>query len=68
MIKTSVGLPNNCSATGKPIKESFWYADSEDAAIAGLGICDAEYKRRNGKAEPKTDAGKTDAGKTDESK
>lgn len=61
MIKTSVGLPNNCSVTGKPIKEGYWYADSEDAAIAGQGICETEYKRRNSKQESKTDDGKDGA-------
>lgn len=51
MIQTTAGLPNNCSVIGEPITEGYWYADSVDAAIAGLGICEAEYKRRFADAE-----------------
>lgn len=46
MIRTNSGLPNACFVTGEPITDGYWYAESEDAARAGLGICETEYKRR----------------------
>lgn len=38
MIETKVGLPNTCSVCGTPQRE-FWYAEHEDAARSGQGLC-----------------------------
>ena len=60
-IKTEDGLPNNCCATGTPITEGYWWAANVDAAIAGQGICEAEYRRVNGITEPPTEDAPTKA-------
>ena len=39
MIHTSVGLPNTCSRCGKRCI-SQWWAEHEDAARSGSGLCD----------------------------
>lgn len=39
MIQTSVGLPNTCSRCGKRCTGQ-WWAEHEDAARAGAGLCD----------------------------
>jgi hypothetical protein len=41
LVATSAGLPNTCSATGRPITEDYWFAKHEDAARAGSGVCQA---------------------------
>ena len=39
MIKTGVGLPNTCSRCGKRCTGK-WWAEHEDAARSGAGLCD----------------------------
>lgn len=38
MRETTAGLPNTCSRCGRDPGPS-WYAASEDAALAGQGVC-----------------------------
>ena len=56
MIETEVGLPNTCSNCGKPPGDT-WFAEHEDAARSGQGICDNcanPKKPASGKAKAKT--------------
>jgi hypothetical protein len=39
MIQTAVGLPNRCSRCGKSCTGQ-WWAEHEDAARSGAGLCD----------------------------
>jgi hypothetical protein len=39
MIKTAVGLPNTCSRCGRRCTGE-WWAEHEDAARSGTGLCD----------------------------
>ena len=40
MQKTVAGLPNSCSVCGKALtREDGWYAEHDDAARSGVGIC-----------------------------
>lgn len=39
MIKTAIGLPNTCSQCGKRCINQ-WWAEHEDAARSGSGLCD----------------------------
>lgn len=39
MIATKVGLPNSCSQCGTPVTEDTWFAEHDDAARSGLGVC-----------------------------
>lgn len=40
MIKTQRGLPNTCSKCGRKVTaQEGWYAEHDDAARAGLGVC-----------------------------
>lgn len=39
MDKTKRGLPNTCSKCGAPCGDE-WYAANEEAARAGLGLCE----------------------------
>ena len=40
MQKTVAGLPNSCSVCGKPLtREDGWYAEHDDAARSGGGMC-----------------------------
>lgn len=40
MVLTKAGLPNTCSVCAKTVtKDEGWYAENEDAARAGGGVC-----------------------------
>jgi hypothetical protein len=39
MIQTAIGLPNTCSRCGRRCTGE-WWAEHEDAARAGAGLCD----------------------------
>jgi len=39
MIQTAIGLPNTCSQCGKRCAGQ-WWAEHEDAARSGAGLCD----------------------------
>jgi DNA-directed RNA polymerase alpha subunit len=43
-IKTSAGLPNTCSVSGRLVTEGYWYAPNVDQARAGQGVCEEVYK------------------------
>lgn len=56
-IETHLGLPNTCFKCGEPIPEGQpWYAEHEDAARAGLGLCAA--CAHGGDEKPKAKRGK----------
>ncbi|MBN1430451.1 MAG: hypothetical protein JXB07_18925 [Anaerolineae bacterium] len=41
MTKTTRGLPNTCSQCGTPVKkEDWWFANNEDEARSGQGLCE----------------------------
>lgn len=40
MKQTRVGLPNSCSICGNTVLTEMWWADNDDFARAGSGVCD----------------------------
>lgn len=44
MQLTHVGLPNSCSNCAKPVPlADGWFAEHDDAALSGAGVCAACY-------------------------
>lgn len=51
LIKTTVGLPNTCCACGQEPTEGYWFAEHNDAARSGGGLCAACAKPGPSKAD-----------------
>lgn len=45
LVECEKGLPNTCSDCGEPIKGKKWFAENEDQAEAGQGVCDKCAKK-----------------------